>query len=234
MLRSWADLVFPKSCVGCGKKEPAAPFCGECAPSVEALPTWRCGICAGSVPPPLSLEERAREPICAHCEGAPPPFREVVAPFVYGGPVAVAIQRLKYRGSREVASRLVEPLVDAGRPMLERADVVTPIPLHPRRRRRRGFDQALLLARVVHRAVKVPLAPALLRRKTEGLHQVGRGRDERTLNIQGAFLSRGAEGLSVVLVDDVVTTGATAAAAATALREQGAREVSVLCLARAL
>jgi ComF family protein len=158
----------------------------------------------------------------------------VVAPFVYGGPVAVAIHRLKYRGAREVAGRLACHLLDAGESLLEEADVVAPIPLHPNRRRGRGFDQALLLAREVHRRAGTPLARSLLRRKTEGLHQVGKGKEERSQNIQGAFAARSARGLSVVLVDDVVTTGATAAAATAALLAEGAHEVRILTLARAL
>lgn len=231
-MRALLDLLFPQRCAGCGGRPAPGLFCDACDFLVEPLPSWRCASCAGNLPPPL--DPGARPGPCARCVGAPPPFAGVFAPFVYGGPVATAIHRLKYRGEREVASKLGPLLVEAGAEPLARADSIVPIPLHPKRRRERGFDQALLLARAVSRRSGLPLEAGLLRRRKEGLHQVGTGREGRDRNVSGAFSALPLGGRSVVVVDDVVTTGATSLAAAAALSSSGAGAIWILAAARAL
>jgi len=232
VLGALADLLFPSGCAACG-----APtrdlFCADCAALVETLPASRCARCAGNLPPPIGRDEKPG--ICDGCAKAPPAFDLVRTPFVYGGPVAQAIHRLKYRGARSLAARLGGAMAEAGAAVLRRADAVVHVPLHAARRRQRGFDQAELLARAVAREAGLPhLGRALLRTRPGG-HQVGRGREERAVAVAGAFRARAdLSGLSLVLVDDVVTTGATAGAAARALREAGAARVAVLAVARAV
>lgn len=157
-----------------------------------------------------------------------------MAPFAHGGAVAQAIYRLKYRGRREVARSLAPLLSTAASGMLAGVDAIAPIPLHPARRRSRGYDQALLLARELSRLSRRPLRPRLLSRVRETQQQVGLDREGRGRNLDGAFeASPAARGLRIALVDDVVTTGATARAAAGALALVGAKGVVVLALARA-
>jgi ComF family protein len=232
MLGALADLFFPPACAGCRAAAPEL-FCSSCTELVEVLPSWRCPVCSGNLAPPIA---RGEEPgRCPACAARPPAFHAVASPFVYGGPVTQAIHRLKYRGERSLARRLAAPMAEAGRDLLEGADAVVHVPLHPARRRERGFDQALLLASAVARSANLPhLRRALVRTRPSG-HQVGRGREERGAAVAEAFLaSEDVRGLSLVLVDDVVTTGATADAAALALARAGARKVGVLAVARAL
>ena len=114
-----------------------------------------------------------------------------------------------------------------------RADVITPIPLHRQRLRQRGFDQALLLAREASRRYRLPLR-SLLERTRATRQQVGLLRPAREANLRDAFLAVDrAAGLRVCLIDDVMTTGATAASAASALLRAGAARVEVRTLARA-
>jgi ComF family protein len=118
--------------------------------------------------------------------------------------------------------------------VLEEADLVAPVPLHPRRLRKRGFSQAEALARsAVPRHRRRAIETRVLRRLRDTPEQAGLGRKERRANVQGAFAARSVVGRRVLLVDDVVTTCSTAEAAAEALLDAGAASVEVLALARA-
>jgi ComF family protein len=219
------DLVYPPRCVACDDALGSSgdePFCPVCTVSVDPLPGGcaRCGLPGDASP-------------CPSCAADPPPFRRCEAAALMGGAVAEAIHALKYRDRPALARPLGAWL--ARHVALPAEAVVVPVPLARRRRLARGYDQAALLARSLTRAHRHRLLwPTALTRTHETAAQVGRSRRERLEAVRGAFRADGAvRGRSVVLVDDVVTTGATAAACAEALLEAGARDVSVVALARA-
>jgi ComF family protein len=187
-----------------------------------------CPLCGAPAHEALLPALRPRR--CDHCRRAPPVFAHASAPWLHGGALAEAIHRLKYGGRSELAGTLGVLFSGADPP---RADVVAPIPLHPQRLRQRGFDHAYLLAREASRRFGLPLR-GLLERTRATRAQVGLDRRARELNVRGAFRAlRPLEGVRVCLVDDVLTTGATAAAAARALLSAGAARVEVRTLARA-
>jgi ComF family protein len=213
------DLAFPASCSGCGLE--GAPLCGSCLPSLDA----RLHAPGGT---PIGLPAELPAPLLQ---------LEWCAPFA--GPVRAALHDLKYAGER----RLAEPLGAAvarrwGRVGIG-AQVVVPVPVHAGRERQRGYDQAALIAAAAAAQLGMPLARALERGR-ETAAQFELGRDERAANVAGAFRPRTSErqavsaisGRWVLLVDDVVTTGATLAASATALEQAGARAVSAITVAR--
>jgi len=155
----------------------------------------------------------------------------------YEGTLRALIQRLKYDGFRPLAKPLGRFLAEAAR-RLERQsfDVLVPVPLHPRRERGRGFNQAFLLAAQVSRLRKIPLAAGDCVRVRDTPPQTGLRAAERRKNVAGAFhvpKPQRVRGRRVLLVDDVLTTGATAHACALALRDAGAAGVWVATLARA-
>lgn len=233
MMRAIAELLFPIGCAACRRPVGEELFCSGCLALVEALPDWHCRLCCGNLPPPIRRGEAAG--LCSGCQAERPAFDGVWAPFVYGGAVAKAIHRLKYRGERGLAARLAGPMIESGREALAVVDLIAHVPLHPSRRQVRGFDQALLLAKALAKGVGGAQAKNALRRLNPAGRQVGRGREERSAAMVGAFRAgSGVRGASFLLVDDVVTSGATANAAARALKQAGARQVFVLAAARAI
>lgn len=221
--RALLDLVWPPRCAACGAAVREEPFCDGCADAVEPLPPGcrRCG-------------QPGPDPLCGACRAAPPAFEAVQAGGLFGGPLADAIHAFKYRDRPALARSLGAWL--AGRVALPAGAVVVSVPLARGRRLERGYDQAALLADALARAAgaRGRRLRGALRRVREGHPQVGRAREERARNVANAFEAGAAVAdKDVVLVDDVVTTGATADAAAAALRQAGARSIVVVALARA-
>jgi ComF family protein len=198
------------------------PFCDGCG---EPLPAWRATSLA-----------RGR---CARCRRRKRPGLRVVAVGEHEGALRAIIHAWKYGGRRSLGGELAPLLVSAGKDVLANADAVVPVPLHPRRLRARGFNQADDLAS----RLALPVA-RVLRRSRHTRSQVDLPSARRHANVRGAFvLARGWTRPSpvarivnrhLVLVDDVTTTGATLEACARVLREAGAAEVSALTLARAV
>jgi len=154
------------------------------------------------------------------------------AVFEYGGPVADAIQRFKYDGRSDLGAALGSLMATGAHPWADKVDAVVPVPLHWRRRRSRGYDQAALLAKPVARSLAVPVVLRGLRRVRNTPSQVDLPHRERQQNIAGAFAPWRLRGVRrVLLVDDVRTTGATLRAASEALRAGGVSEMHTFVLA---
>jgi ComF family protein len=176
--------------------------------------------------------------VCGRCRRGLSLFRTGFSLGPYEGALRAVIHELKFHGRRRVAARLAERIAASpgSAAVLTAEAVLVPVPLHPRRRRERGFNQSELLARALARRCPVVTvaADALVRRK-ETPPQTGLTAAARRSNVAGAFAVRRrsrVDGRVVVVVDDVVTTGATARACARALREAGAVEVRLLSAAR--
>lgn len=151
--------------------------------------------------------------------------------MIYSDATAKAIHRFKYNKDTTF-SRALGSII-SGYPALEGFNVIIPVPLHIDRLRERGFNQSLLLARAVGKRHGVPVAPFLLKRTRSTEPQVNLSGKERKINVKGAFEVQGnVRGRSILLIDDVYTTGATVSECSKVLRKSGAKEVCVLTLAR--
>jgi ComF family protein len=217
--RMLLDLVYPPRCVGCGAFG-AGFLCGVCFRAArEAAAVLHCANCWAP------WEGDSFCPACSHWDA----LDGGRAACRYGGPAKRAVHALKYGHVRAVAAPMA---IEVARAAAEfAADFAMAVPLHPSRRRRRGYNQA----EEILRASGLAPGPGVLERILKTRTQVGLGLHERRANVRGAFRYRGPElaGLSFVLIDDVITTGATANECARVLKDFGARRVSIAAFARA-
>lgn len=230
--RGLLDLLMPPTCMGC-KAPVATPlgFCADCWSALPAIAGARCVQC--SVPLPLKWQAESH---CFGCLKDPPAFDRTAAPFLYAGPARQAV--LAFKNGREAyAAPLAEAMLRAAPGFVMPGSLIVAVPLHRWRLSARSYNQALLLARTIARATDVQLAPTLVRRVKPTPRTKGLSRAQRLRNVQGAFrLAPDARaklaGRHVILVDDVMTSGATANSAAGLLKRNGAAHVDVLVFAR--
>ena len=224
-LTQWAPAP-PSRCAVCGAW-PARPLCAACA-ATFALPHLRCALCA------LPLDSGVS--VCGACLREPPPLDACFAAVPYAYPWSSLVARFKFSGEPGWADALAErmALVPGAAEEIAQAELVLPLPLAARRLAERGFNQALLLAR---RLAPGRTEPRLLLRLRETGSQATLDRKARRLNVQHAFgvdplRLHEVTGRAVLLVDDVMTSGASLHSAAQAVRQAGARRVAALVLAR--
>ena len=225
------DLLFPAVCplcstrLGSGRRD---PVCGACWMSFERLTPPVCAACGAPVP----SEATAR---CAACREITVPFDYVRAAASYGGILRDAVHALKFGGRRSLARPLGDLIVEQCADVLAAPDVFVPVPLARGRERERGFNQAALLAERLGERLSVRVRARWLVRLRATAAQSDLSAAERRANVANAFAAAPAvAGRDVVLVDDVITTGATVGECARALRASGARRVGVVAVARVL
>ncbi len=229
------DLVYPGHCLLCGAPLPPehAHFCRSCHPALFHDPAERCPRCAGNVGPYAVIDGQ-----CANCRKEPYYFDQALRLGPYDGALRDAVLRVK----RPVGEGLGELLGElwAARDMepFQRlaVEAVVPVPMRWWRRLWRGYNHSEAIAHGLARGLALPHHRGWLRRVRYQRKQVGLSAVERRENVRGAFAARlGAHlaGKSVLVVDDVMTTGSTASDAARALKEAGAARVCVAVLARA-
>ena len=229
--RACQNLVFPPRCLICHQWVGEVGVCSACWSALPFVMDPFCARCG--IPLPESVEKNT---VCGGCLKSPPLFCRARAPLVYGDQIKVPLMALKYGDKTHVVPQLSRWMLQAGESLFKEDTVIVPVPLHWRRHLMRQYNQAALLARELSKIKKVPLVVALTRcrsTKSQG-HLSPR---QRWVNMKGAFRVRPSQrekivGASVLLVDDVLTTGATLSACAQVLLEGGAKTVDVLTVAR--
>ncbi len=221
------NCIYPAECPVCGKASDIfihSPVCSSCWSRIRRYTGPSCGICAL---PFVSGHSH----LCGGCMKKSPPYARIIAYGLYEGVLKEAISRFKFYGLRRLSRPLGGLLPNLPIP---EADTIAPVPLTAKGLRQRGFNQSLLIAGVVSKKTGIPLNIDILFKIRETPPQVGLSASERHKNLAGAFTAKGClKGRRILLVDDVVTTGATAAACSKALLKAGAKEIIVLAIARA-
>ena len=237
ILTGIADLVFPPRCVTCDdllEQHDSLPFCPSCLDGIRFIRPPLCPRCG--LPFPFAEGE---DHLCGDCITTERPYAVARAVGLYEETLLTAIHRFKYRGRSGVGKILGGIMADFAGEIwdMNLFERIIPVPLHRKRLRERGFNQAVILARELSTRFGIPLDFMSLRREIFTPPQVGLGREARSANVHGAFAVRHPDriaGRRILLVDDVYTTGSTLAECARILIRAQAETVAVLTLARAV
>ena len=220
----FVTAVLPSSCVLCGADSGIFPVCPACAADLPHLPANRCPQCAE----PTTHGER-----CGRCLAHPPAFDDTAALYIYDFPLDRLVHALKYGHQLALANWFGQALAAL---LADRQfDRLIPLPLHRLRLQERGFNQSAEIARALGKSLALPLDLRSLQRQRETRPQAELPLKERTGNLRGAFAcSQDLSGENVLLVDDVMTSGATLDEAARVLKIHGTSQVTVAVVGRAL
>ncbi len=231
LVRHVADFLLPPRCLACQRRLSGHnAVCGSCWREVRFI---RRPICDRlGIPMPFDLGGTIVSPAA---EIDPPDYDRARAAAHFSGRLRTMVHQLKYADRHDAVALFGQWLVTAGQDLFEDCDLIVPVPLYRRRLLWRRFNQAALLAREVASHTGIRLDPLLLQRTRGTRPQVGLSEDQRRLNVRGAFRvarlhGKGLAGSRVILVDDVVTTGATVNACARTLKRAGCARVDVLAL----
>ena len=218
------DWLYPPRCGGCGA--PGARWCAKCADSLQRIQFPVCPVCG---------QEQASDQLCPRCQAAPPAWDHLRSLARYGGALRHAIHALKYRRDLGLGEVLSRSLLQLYRSLAWQADMAVPVPLDLARMRERGYNQISLLTIPLALASELLYRPKALNKVKETPRQVTLNGHHRRSNLAGAFEAdpQLVKGKTILLIDDVVTTGTTLQACSQALRTAGARQVFALTLARA-
>lgn len=237
--RLLANTVLPQNCVLCSLPSGDAPVCQACAAGLPVLTGQTCPRCALPLEPQGTDLSQTSGPLrCRDCQHHQPRFDTATAVWSYAFPIDSLIRDFKYGhhlylgaffGSRLAATLQARwQIAGDGLP-----DLILPMPLHPSRLKARGFNQAAEIARHTAKALRRPWSADHLLRIHDTPSQAGLGREARWANLRGAFAcTRTLHDQHILLIDDVLTTGASLSACADALRYAGVRQIDVAVLAR--
>jgi ComF family protein len=219
------QLLPAQPCVLCGSMSHFGLWCEPCDAAMPYLDMQRCPICA--LPTPSGE-------VCGHCLLTPPAYQHTQAAFGYQFPVDRLIQAMKYQEQLALSGIFSEKLL-ARIDQTNLPDYLIPMPLHPAKLKRRGFNQALLLAKPLADALNIPLLTNTCHRLRDTPSQTDLPWDERSKNVKDAFsCEMDLTGKHVALIDDVMTTGASLNELARAVQKCGVRDISAWVVARTL
>ena len=219
------DWLFPPYCGGCGKS--TIRWCRDCQSNTEKILSPICPVCGRTQP---------NDQICHTCDELHPDFIACRSWAVYRGPIRTAIHKMKYRRDIGLGEILSRPMINLLNTLCWDIDLISPVPLNKKRYSERGYNQSSLLALPIALSTRLQYHPSALTRFRDTQSQVGLTREGRDKNIKGAFKAKHSivNNKCVLVIDDVMTSGATMNSCANALLDAGAKQVYGLTLAKAI
>lgn len=219
------DWLYPPNCGGCGKR--GFKWCPDCQSNVKLLEDNLCPCCGQS---------SFNGSICYNCRQHPPVYRAARSWAVFEGPVQQALHRLKYDRDVGLGDSLAQFMIDLFNKLDWPVDIVAPVPLSSTRMKERGYNQASFLAKPLALSLGLQYKPDAIQKVRNTRSQVELTAAERRENVKGAFLAKKeiVKDCSILIVDDVMTSGATLNSCANALLDAHAKQVYCLTFARAL
>lgn len=234
LLSKFINLLMPPRCLNCGVHvDEPYNICGECWGKLTFISQPHCVTCGVTMP-----ESASPEAECLECIEHPPLFAKARAALEYNEHSTPLITRLKYSDQLQLAPLLTRWMEAAGKQLIPQADMIVPVPLHWTRLFTRKFNQAAILAQMLAQKSGKLYVPELLQRRRRTPPQARLTKSQRLKNVQGAFAlhkrtkSEDIKDKVILLIDDVMTTGATIRACAKILKKSGAKKVFVLTAAR--
>jgi ComF family protein len=217
------DFVYPPECANCGK--PGTVFCQECLSEVKLLRLPVCTVCG---------KPQNKVGTCSDCKTDPPPYNALRSWGLYQGSLREALHSLKYRSNLGFCRFLASQLEGIVRNNQWDLDLIIPVPLCKTHNKERGYNQSEMLAYPLSLSLTLPLVTDAVFRVKETTSQVDLTRDERFRNLEDAFHGNSAKlkGKKVLLVDDIVTTGATLISCTQALLDSGCKSVFCITVAQ--
>jgi ComF family protein len=232
--RAGLDMVFPRTCASCGRPagEPAAHLCWDCLVGLWPIQSPHCTICGNPVSGAIAHDYK-----CSFCVARQPRFNMARSAVHYDGSIVPVLQAFKYRSATYLSRDLSMIALACARTHYAMADIdaVTFVPLHSQKQRERSYNQSQLIAAELARMIDKPILGRCLARARPTVSQTTLSSKQRRDNVRGAFEavdSRWLAGKRLLLVDDVMTTGATLDECAAVLKKAGAAEVSTIAIAR--
>lgn len=218
------DWLFPPECVKCG--EPGTSWCESCQKKIEIVQKAVCPICG---------TPSKTKTICPQCKQNPPTLDWIRSWAIYNEPLKTFIHALKYKNNRSLATTFAEAIAEVYKNNPYSIDFITVVPLSKKRTRQRGYNQVALIAKALQSQINLKFQPEAICRIRNTETQVGKNVQERAINVIGAFRANPmqVQDKTILILDDVYTTGATLNACANALKNAGASRIIGITAARA-
>ena len=235
VFKKFLKIFFPNHCLSCEKIiNEEQDFCSNCWTKLQLITDPKCPICSY----PFDVEIKGMQPLCGKCLQKKPPYDKAITIFRYNPIIKKIISDFKYRDQTFLAKKLTRILLKIAKDEIGDADLVIAVPLHPIRLRKRKFNQAALLGKFLSKNIpQSKFYPDFLLKVKQTKSQAELGMKEREKNLKRVFLVNKkyrdlVTNKNVLLVDDVITTGATLESCAKELRRRGAKKITVLTIAK--
>lgn len=232
MIKSLLNLLFPNKCIICDSYSSQNKICGECWGNCSFITKPYCALC--SYPFEYDNDENS---ICGHCIANKPKYDKAISVFKYDKYSKEIIHKFKYNDQLHILDYFIGLMLNMGKEVIYQSDVIIPVPMHKYKLLKRGYNQSALLAMKLSSKLKIKYLPQALIKTDNTIPQAELKKDDRIKNVKNSFkvnpkFQESLKGKSILLVDDVITTGATIDECCRTLRKAAPKNIFVLSIAK--